>query len=92
MLVEDNMKAYRYIVILLALVASTVFVLKLFSNEHDSKRLEKRVDKHFFFELLQQVDINPREKNYNASVAQDSPFVGLMDRTLMARYLAERFA
>ena len=89
---QPDMRAYRYLMVMIALVACFVFTLKLFSagRSSNSPKLNRRVDKHFFFELLQQFDTNPRNFVYNHSF--DSSFNGLMDRNLLARYLADRFA
>jgi hypothetical protein len=92
---DETMKGYRYIYIILIIVTFVILTVNIiFTSHHNSQsKKSRRVDKHFFFDLLKQFDSNPRNFLYNSSnIIDRTVFDNVMDRTLFVRYLIERFA
>lgn len=96
---EAMKKSFKCFLTLLALIVGIIVSINIYFASDDSHSLsliDRRVDKHFFFDLLQQGDQSPRSSSVNYTIASaagaKSYFVGVMDRTLLVRYLIERFA
>ena len=71
----------------------------LFWQSRDHSVQMRKVDKHFFFDLLPSFDVDiasKRTKNYTYSSPSisggTSMFADIMDRVLLTRYLVDRFA
>ena len=93
-----------YVVAAVTVVLVTLVVLHavgtshFWSLTHGSGGAARKVEKHFFFELLPSFDVD--ETGHRAvvpSLSASAPggaslFTGIMDRVLFTRYLVERFA
>ena len=72
----------------------------LFWQSRDHSAQMRKVDKHFFFDLLPSFDVDiasKRTKNYTSSSSSGvsggtTMFADIMDRVLLTRYLVDRFA
>jgi hypothetical protein len=96
------MKAGGYIFVIFLLASSLLIFLSFMSelmnkNNYGMQRSWKhmrRVDKHFFFDLLPSFDLPLQSHNtYQPSeFIQHSQFTSIIDRVLLSRYLVDRFA
>jgi hypothetical protein len=96
------MKAGSYIFVIFLLASSLVIFLSFMSelmnkNNYGMQRSWKkmrRVDKHFFFDLLPSFDLPVQNRNmYQPSeFIPHSQFTSIIDRVLLSRYLVDRFA
>lgn len=96
------MKAGSYIFIIFLLASSLLIFLSFMSelmnkNNYGMQRSWKkmrRVDKHFFFDLLPSFDLPLQNSNtYQPSkFIEHSQFTSIVDRVLLSRYLVDRFA
>jgi hypothetical protein len=95
-------KATKYLIVLLVLTSSLFIFLSITSGImgresyglRSSWQKMRKVDKHFFFDLLPSFDLNRATRaNYSSStLLPPSAFGDIMDRVLFTRYLVDRFA
>lgn len=95
-------KAISYLIALLILTSSLFIILSMISGltGHDESGLRRswkdmrKVDKHFFFDLLPSFDLNFEIKDHYIPSQSLEPtvFSNIMDRVLFSRYLVDRFA